>query len=175
MTEMKDPKKYVYKQYSPLYKKQFQEEKSRLKKILPSAIMEHVGSTSIPGLGGKGIIDIAIKIPKNKIRTYVKKLSILGYYTPKDHSNTHNSIFLKRKIHHSGKYRWIHVHLVLNQTFWNSFIIVKNYLINHKEARDKYSEIKREAVRHAKGEGKEYREYKNDFLEEILRKGKKLK
>ena len=33
-----------------------------LKKIFPRVKIEHVGSTSIPGLGGKGIIDIAIKI-----------------------------------------------------------------------------------------------------------------
>ncbi len=63
----------------------------------------------------------------------------------------------------------MHVHLVLSQKFWNSFIVVRDYLRNHNKERKEYARIKKEAVKHAKGEGKKYRRYKESFLEKVLR------
>ena len=60
-------KKYSFNKYLDIYRKLFIKEKYKLVSILPNAKIEHVGSTSIIGLGGKGIIDIAISVPKNKI------------------------------------------------------------------------------------------------------------
>jgi len=50
---MREINKYVFKKYRKSYPLFFQKEKKRLKKIFPRAEIEHVGSTSIPGLGGK--------------------------------------------------------------------------------------------------------------------------
>lgn len=56
--------KYVFRPYDPIFPKLFIKEKNRLKKFLGRTVLiEHVGSTAIPGLGGKGIIDIAIAAP----------------------------------------------------------------------------------------------------------------
>ena len=52
--------KYSFNEYSAKYKKQFYIEKLKLKKIIPKTKIEHVGSSSVRGLGGKGIIDLAI-------------------------------------------------------------------------------------------------------------------
>lgn len=61
-------RKYIFKSYDPLFKELFDKEKSKLKKILQkNTEIEHVGSTSVSGLGGKGIIDIAIKTPRKKL------------------------------------------------------------------------------------------------------------
>lgn len=59
-------KKYVYKPYNELFSKLFLEEKRRLLNILKEECFDvkHIGSTAIPGLGGKGIIDIGITVAK---------------------------------------------------------------------------------------------------------------
>jgi len=55
-------KKYVFKAYSPIFPKLFEKEKDRIKKILgENDLIEHVGSTAVPGLGGKEINDIYIE------------------------------------------------------------------------------------------------------------------
>lgn len=57
--------KYVFKPYSALFPNLFAKEKARIvQHFLFPASIEHVGSTAVPGLGGKGIIDIAIAFEK---------------------------------------------------------------------------------------------------------------
>ena len=72
-----------------------------------------------------------------------------------------------------GKERRIHIHLTLNNKFWKSFIAFRDYLRNHDNSRDKYAKIKKEAVKHAKGEGKKYRQYKDKFLEKLSKEALK--
>lgn len=167
-------KKYKFRKYNPVYPKLFLNEKKSLLKIFPKHVkLEHVGSTSIPGLGGKGIIDIAIRTPKNKIIEFTKKLGKLGYKQTISHQDTRSSRFFQRIIRGNGKERRIHVHLVLNQSYFNTFTAVRDYLKTHPEETEKYAELKRRAVKFAKGDGKKYRAYKNKFLEKLTKKSLK--
>lgn len=166
---MTDLKKYSFNKYSEKYKQVFNKEKSKLKKIFPRAKIEHVGSTSIPGLGGKGIIDIAIKTPRNKLNQFMKKLEKLRYEPNLKHPVDDRRAFLQKRIKYGGKERRIHIHLVIDNKFWNSFIVFRDYLRNHDEERDTYARIKKEATKHAKGKGKKYRDYKESFLKRILK------
>jgi len=168
---MKKYRKYTFNPYTPKFKKLYLKEKCKINKILPSnAQIEHVGSTAIPGLGGKGIIDIAIKTPRNKVNQIIKKLEKLGYDYNLEHQRDKRRIFLQKKITYSGKERRIHIHLTLNNEFWNTFIAFRNYLRTHDKERDEYAKLKKEAVKHAKGEGTKYREYKSKFLENITKR-----
>jgi len=167
-------KKYSFSKYSERYKQLFNREKSKLKKIFPKVKIEHVGSTSVPGLGGKKIIDIAIKTQGNKINQFLKKLERKGYEYNFEHTRNTKRVFLQKRIKYDGKERRVHIHLVFNNEFWDSFIVIRNYLRTHKKERDKYAQIKKEAVKHARDEGKKYREYKNSFLEKTLKKAQDL-
>ena len=61
--------KYIFKPYHEIFPKLFEQEKLRLSKYLTGEYMiEHIGSTAVPGLGGKGIIDIMISVSKDKMR-----------------------------------------------------------------------------------------------------------
>lgn len=163
--------KYIYKPYNHKFKDLFKKEKSKLKKILPdNTKIEHVGSTAVPELGGKGIIDIAIKTPKNKLNQFKNKLESLGYVHTSEHQPNDKRIFFQKIIRYQGKERRIHIHLTLNDKFWESFIVVRDYLKNHDNECKKYTKIKKEAVNYAKGEGKKYREYKDKYLKKLLKK-----
>ena len=69
-------KKYIFKRYDPKYKDFFNSEKRKLLKVIGLIKIEHAGSTAVPGLGGKGIIDIAIGTAKSKIATILKRKAI---------------------------------------------------------------------------------------------------
>lgn len=162
--------KYKYRKYDKSYPELFRKEKIKLGKTLKNTIIEHVGSTSIKGLGGKGIIDIAIRTPRNKITEYINKLKKLEYKQAYNHKRTHKNIFLQRIIKYKGKERRIHIHLALTDRHFDTFILVRDYLKKHRDASKRYAEIKKEGVLYAKGEGEKYREYKKEFLEKLQKK-----
>lgn len=156
--------KYSFKAYTPKFKSIYLKEKSKILKALSTKIkIEHVGSTSVPGLGGKGIIDIAILTPRKDLRKYFSKLAKIGFeYHP--HPGDDKRKFLQKIIKYSGKERRVHIHLCLSHEFFDSFIAFREYLIKHKGIRDEYAKLKKDAVRHAKGDGKKYGNHKIDFL-----------
>jgi len=165
--------KYKFVRYSKEYPKLYKKEEAKIKKILGNNVnIEHVGSTSVPSLGGKGIIDIAIRTPKSKINYYINKLNKIGYKFNPEHPGTNKSKFLQRRIISKGKERRIHVHLFLNNAFWDTFIIFRDYLKKSKKARDEYVKIKKKAAVYSKQEGKRYRAYKERCILNIMKKAK---
>jgi len=164
---MIDLKKYSFNKHSGKYKQLFNKEKSKLKKIFPRAEIEHVGSSSIKGLGGKGIIDIAISVPKNQIQSTIKKLERNGYDFRPTGGDKERSFFQKI-IKYKGNERRVHIQLThSNSKSWKSMLAVRDYLRKNPKAIKEYERVKKEAIKHAKGEGKKYREYKKSFLQKI--------
>jgi GrpB-like predicted nucleotidyltransferase (UPF0157 family) len=145
------------------------DEKIRLKKIIfPCSKVEHIGSTSVKGLGGKGIIDIMISAPKDKTEVYLRELEKLGY-EHKPLGGDKDRKFFQRIIKHNQKERRIHIHLTKEKSkSWNSAIKIRDYLRENPLALKEYEKIKKEAVKYAKGDGEKYREYKDGFLKNML-------
>jgi len=64
----------------------------------------------------------------------------------------------------------MHIQLTnTNSKTWKSMIALREYLKKHKDVAKEYTQIKKEAIKHAKGEGKKYRQYKKPFLQKIER------
>ncbi|MEK6963500.1 MAG: GrpB family protein [Nanoarchaeota archaeon] len=170
---MLNRKKYSFYRHSPQYPNLFRKEAARLRKLLPEAVIEHVGSTSVPKLSGKGIIDISIGVLRKDIPKTHRKLQQKGYiYTGL--GGSHDRIFLYRIIRYAGKERRVHVHLVThNSTTWKKSMAVRDYLRNYPLAAQAYAAVKKKAVQHAKGEGERYRAYKKCFLDQLEKKALK--
>ncbi|MGV8171349.1 MAG: GrpB family protein [Candidatus Woesearchaeota archaeon] len=164
---MKNLKKYSFNKYSDRYSRLFYTEKNRLRKILIKAYIEHVGSSAVIGLGGKGIIDIAVSVPKKDISRSIRTLQENGYeYKPK--AGDFDRYFFQRIIVHSTKERRVHIQLThKNSSAWQSMIAVREYLRKHRDTAKDYEKIKKEAIIYAKGDGKRYRKYKKSFLKKI--------
>lgn len=74
--------KIILHEYNPQWKHLFQHEKARIENALcgKEIIVEHVGSTSVPGLCAKPIIDILLLVPNSADETYyVRLLQDAGY------------------------------------------------------------------------------------------------
>lgn len=164
-------KKYIFRKYSKLYPKYFKQEKNRLVKVLGKLVkIEHVGSTAVPSLGGKGILDLVVGVGVKEIKKYQNKLIKLGYEFCPD-AGDKNRLFFKRDVKRLGKIRRIHLHLTKHQSQnWREMIDFRNFMLGNKSALEQYIKIKKQAVVVAKGDGEKYRKYKEKFIQSILKK-----
>lgn len=164
-------KKYKFKPYNKEYPRLYQKEKTKLIKILSkTAKIEHIGSTSVPGLGGKGIIDIIIAVPKKDILKIRRRLQDIGY-TFKEKAGSKKRLFFERDYMHNKNIRRVHLQLTfINSSIWKKSIAVRDYLTANRKEAEKYAKIKKQATKIAKGEGKKYRKYKEGYLKDLERK-----
>ncbi|MBU1246001.1 MAG: GrpB family protein [Nanoarchaeota archaeon] len=160
--------KYVFKKYSSEFPKLFTREKTKLKKFLPkNAKIKHIGSTAIPGLGGKGIIDIFISVNKKDIKKTKEKLEKFDYIFKPSGGSKQRKFFEKDYTYHK-KTRRVHIHLTFHnsQEFKRAIDFVE-YLKNNPKITKEYAKIKKQGTKLAKGNAKVYQKHKKKFLEKI--------
>jgi len=156
-------KKYVFRKYKKDYPKLFEKEKRKLFKIIPYAKIEHIGSTSIPNLGGKGIIDILVGVKRREVKKAYNQLISSGYLQMPNASD--KSRFSFKKDYGLFFKRRVHVHLTwVNSKTWKETIKFKENLIKSKTLFKKYSDLKKLAIKIANGDGETYRNLKKSFI-----------
>lgn len=162
-------KKYVFKPYSKIFPELFQKEKKRIASHLNMAsVIEHVGSTAIPNLGGKGIIDIAIAVNKNDIESTSKLLQNLGYEFRPTFSTSDRFYFIIYLPDSEEENRRYHIHLTYPENNeWKEFIGFRDYLIGHPQELQEYAELKKQAALEANQEGERYRKIKEPMFKKI--------
>ncbi|MFH2105215.1 MAG: GrpB family protein [Parcubacteria group bacterium] len=163
--------KYVFREYSPLYVKYFAQERKLLEDVLGESVnIEHVGSTAVPGLGGKGIVDILIGVFRDDIGITKNKLKKAGYeFRPQ--ASTSERLFFRRDYAVGQQKRRVHLHLVEREgSEWQQFIFFRDYLRENPTVAEEYTKIKQEAVKMARGEGEKYRKHKEKFIASLLKK-----
>src|SRR3989344_7803427 len=163
--------KYVFRKYNPEYLAFFTSEKKKITKALGSTSkIEHVGSTAIPNLGGKGILDIIVGVSKSKIAGAKKKFEKAGYEF-RENATYPERLFFRIDYPYKNRKRRIHIHLTkFNGQDWKEIISFRDYLLKHPDAVEQYVKIKKEGVKKALGDGEKYRKHKEKFIEHILRK-----
>ena len=155
--------------YNPKWTEDFLQEKIELQNIFGKETpIEHVGSTSVPGLSAKPIIDIVVGLDSldefEKYRPIIEKLS---HYSIKEDSDKDE--WLVRKGPEENRTHFIHV-LDKNAPRFKNYIKFRNYLRDHPDTLKQYENLKKDlAVKYA-DERKKYTAAKADFINEILKK-----
>jgi GrpB-like predicted nucleotidyltransferase (UPF0157 family) len=103
--------------------------------------IEHVGSTAIPGLDAKPILDIVVAVPSlAEAAGVVPALEELGYVR-RPNGDTSSRLFLVRGPEHA---RTHHLSLTEERSpAWNEHVHFRDYLLRNGEARDEYQALKR--------------------------------
>lgn len=164
--------KYVFKSYSSIYAQAFKIERLKLYAGLGSknVAIEHIGSTAVPGLGGKNILDIIVGLKKGKRQAVKRKIQESGYDFVSTAGNRRRLFFVKDDTYKSKSIR-VHLHLVKFEGYeWKQKIAFRDYLIKHKDAVLEYARVKKIAVREAKGNKEKYLKAKEKFINDITRK-----
>lgn len=165
-------KKYVYKPYSPLYPSIFLREKEKLQEILGNDVLiEHIGSTAIPNLGGKGIIDIMVAVPRDQMQKISDLVQKAGYEFKQSGGNEER-IFHQRDGNDStlGLIRY-HLHITFPESnTWKEDLAFRDYLRKRPEEVKRYIEIKKKAARESDQTKEKYMSIKEPVIRDILKK-----
>ncbi|NCC70380.1 GrpB family protein [bacterium] len=126
--------------YQNSWVKEFQLEAKKIREILGDSVIDiqHIGSTSIPGMTAKPIVDIGVLVDSiDNIPFFVEKLSSIGYlYFPT--MSSVERIFLRK-----GNPIKYHLSIACpKHSFWNRNIMFRDYLRNHPELTEEYIQLK---------------------------------
>jgi GrpB-like predicted nucleotidyltransferase (UPF0157 family) len=130
------------------------------------AEIEHVGSTAVPGLRAKPILDIAVGIPDiAEVGECKARLQQVGYEYRGDAGEEGGHVFLRAM----GDVRTHHVHVVaLDGPAWLAYLRLRELLRTNPVALEMYSAGKEElAVRFA-NDRKAYTKAKAPLVDRVL-------
>lgn len=164
---MKGSDKHVeIQEYDPTWPSRFEAERSGLLTVCRDRIagVEHIGSTAIPGLAAKPIIDLMAGAEELVVdEDLLSRLSGFGYEYFGEYGIPGRHFFRK------GDPRTHHLHWVrFGGDFWEEHLLFRDHLREHLDEARRYEELKRElAVRYA-DDRDSYTASKTGFIRDVL-------
>jgi len=128
--------------------------------------IQHLGSTSVPGLAAKPVIDMMAAVSRlEDARNIVGPLAALSYHYVPEYEVEMPERRYFRKGRRGGEGDKYHLHVVEpNTEFWNRHLAFRDYLRAHPEAAREYAELKRRlAVEHGT-DVDAYTDAKSEFI-----------
>jgi len=179
--------------YNPEWPKQFQRLKEEIHTILHmyEPKIEHFGSTAVPGLPAKPVIDILVGIKDKSRFSNIVDLMLQHdayiHYQVFDEEVPDRRLFVRLKdgadpskfekvmddfdsIPHNeiNENRMAHIHIwEYGCKDWIRHIAFRDYLIAHPEVMDAYGRIKKGLGQKNWSHGMEYNDAKNAFIKEV--------
>jgi GrpB-like predicted nucleotidyltransferase (UPF0157 family) len=154
--------------YTPVWARLFQDECKRLADKLGSHALDiqHIGSTAVPGLAAKPILDIGIAVAgEADAAACVPLLEPLGYQYRGDRGPDEGHFFDQGSEDRLTHY--LHM-LLIDSTGWRNYLRFRDYLIAHPAMRDRYMQLKQElAIEYAEDRGR-YTAAKAEFIQYVL-------
>lgn len=152
--------------YTPEWKHLFEDEKRRLESSLGSYMLDiqHVGSTSIPGMIAKPIIDIAVAVQDfEQARVCINPIENLGYEYRGELGIPRRHYFV------FGDPRLFHLHInEINSDEWENLILFRDALINDKTLADAYALLKIDLAQRFPNDREAYLLGKAPFIERVM-------
>ena len=146
----------------------FEEEQERIQPVLGGMVLgiEHFGSTSVPGLPAKPIIDILVGVsPLKNWSNCRSPLESLGYDYA-EHAGVPDHYIFGIGSNTSERTHLLHI-VEYRGTSWMSNLRFRNALRDDPELRDEYCQIKRQAVEAIPLGRAEYTDFKTAFVSKV--------
>lgn len=134
--------------------------------------IQHIGSTAIPNIKSKPIIDIMIGVTSlcHKKENLIKPLETIGYVFCKNNPDK-NRLFLIKRLPSLSKKRIHHLHISkYNSKTWSQHLFFRDYLIRHPAAAKKYEALKIKLANKYKTNREQYTQKKKIFIANVLSK-----
>ena len=182
--------KITIKSYQPAWVDKFQQEKASIVSALTqlAPVVEHIGSTSVPGLGAKPIIDILVGVGQDaELDQTIQPMMAAEYtYFRKHEPAMPYRRFYVRLIGTEGQappskvdigepfvigqeFKSVtHIHLLVkNTTHWTRHIAFRDYLRTHPAIAAQYDVLKRALSLRDFKDGIAYNEAKDHFVKKV--------
>ena len=136
---------------------------------LPARV-EHVGSTAVPGLAAKPVIDIAVGVLSPLvIKRVIQLLEPLGYIYRRDEGTRGGQLFVVDEDGRPGhRIGYIHV-VATDDPQWTRYLAVRDRLRADPRARADYQQLKQQLARQFPHDRIAYTAGKETFIQDLLR------
>ncbi len=153
--------------YNPEWEKIFLTEKETIAQALGNDCLEieHIGSTAIPGILSKPIVDIAVRIPSLKAsEKYLAPLQAIGYTYFPERSSVERMFLAK------GVPPTLHLSLTESEKFsyWKRQILFRDYLRSHADIAKEYEILKANLIQKYPDISQGYSDGKGEFVKKVL-------
>jgi GrpB-like predicted nucleotidyltransferase (UPF0157 family) len=157
--------------YDPRWPLLFEAERARLQPALaPFAVsIEHVGSTSVPGLCAKPVVDMLVTVERlEPAGRYVAVLAPFGYVLRVDPANTERHAFGKRDAQGRRIVPGHNLHVVEHSgDEQQAYLRFRDYLRAHPDAARDYCALKRRLAAEYGADRDGYTDAKGPFIRAI--------
>lgn len=157
-------RKYSVLEYDPKWVEWYETESNELREALGDKLIsvEHVGSTSVPGLAGKPTIDIlAVVEDIEKVEDFVGDIESLGYRYLGQYVMEGSRLFTKEQ----DDTRLVNLHFYYQgHPHVHEMLGLRDYLRSHPEVVEEYASLKHKLVEKYPDDYGSYRVYKDEWM-----------
>ena len=171
MNEAAPPEPLELTPYSPMWPVTFDIEKGRLTEIFgaDAVLIEHVGSTAVPGLGGKPVIDILVGAPSVEVfDRYIPALVESGYR----HVEEFKHAFPQRRflVKPQGMPGYFNMQVARYDTpFWKDLLLFRDILRSDPVIAERYWRLKGLLSTRFRNDRQAYSDNKTEFIQNALK------
>ena len=154
--------------YDPAWPQLFAIEAGRLLVSLAEKVncIEHIGSTSVPGMTGKPIVDLLVGVnDMAQAHRVAEEIATLGYENLGE-VLVPGRVYLRRR----GPPHFNVVIVVQNGQLWHALFLVRDYLRTHPDEVKAYSKTKMAAVESGATMFLSYSHEKGPFMAELVKR-----
>lgn len=156
---------------SPDYPALFAEERLRVQQALGllATDIQHIGSTSIPNLIAKPVLDLAVAVRDTRAMLLcAAPLAAVGYTFMGDRVGKGEAFFAKGS--DAARTHYLHL-LPIGHPHWQAYLVFRDTLRLHPELRDEYGRLKLTLAEEYRERRAEYTARKAEFIERVLQRG----
>src|SRR5690606_6579619 len=163
--------------HNPAWKQIFLEERERILAVIsrfsPERI-EHVGSTSIPGIKAKPYIDLLIVIPaeflfSEELITSMAEIGFTYFLVPKRDGIEAYMSFGKGYNLEGIKEQIFHIHMCPRDNFMVNQLVFRDVLRKDAKLAKAYEALKMESASRFRNDRGSYLLSKNEFIQEVMK------
>ncbi len=150
----------------------FENEKDRISSSLGILDIHHVGSSAVPGLAGKNVIDILIGLDnfETDVENTASKLNKLGYISKFIDKKSEWAFLHNKEETSQGDF---HIHIIRKGSKdYEDWFLFRDYLRLHSEEAKMYSDLKSKWLEQSGGNGEKYAGLKTDYIYSVIQKAR---
>lgn len=162
----------ILTEHNPVWGQWYREEAADLVQILPINVqINHIGSTAIPGIWAKPVIDILAEVPYETSFEYIKGLLTDNGYLCMQQDAARMS-FNKGYTENGFAEKVFHLHV--RQLGDNDELYFRDYIMEHEDAAKEYEKMKLKLWKEYEHNRDGYTNAKADFIHKHTAEAKKL-
>jgi len=129
--------------------------------------VQHVGSTAVPGLDAKPILDIAVAVSSTEVISQLERpLDELGYIYRGDAGANGGRLFVKES---APDVRTHHLHVVdADDPQWREWLLFRDKLRTDEALRARYAALKKDLQERFAEDRRGYTEAKTEFIRRLV-------